>query len=110
MKSDALISQKELARFCRRWQIYELALFGSILRADFSPKSDIDVLVAFKPAANWGLFEHVQMRNELRELFGREVDLITRRALEQSQNNLLREHIMQTAKVIYDEQDAYVQG
>jgi hypothetical protein len=105
------ISQKDMIRFCQRWQVREFALFGSALRADFKPESDVDVLVSFKATANWGLFDHVQMRNDLESIFKRKVDLVTRRALEQSQNQLLRERIMKTAKVIFADNEAvYAEG
>jgi len=95
--------RKKIAAFCKRWKVVEFALFGSALRDDFSPQSDIDVLVSFTPQSDWGLFDHIQMKQELKELFGREVDLVTRRALEQSQNTLLRSEILGTAQVLYSE-------
>lgn len=105
------IPRKDLIRFCQRWQIHEFALFGSVLRADFKPESDVDVLVSFKATANWGLFEHVQMRLDLESIFNRKVDLVTRRALEQTQNTLLRERILKTAQVIYSDNEAvYAEG
>ncbi len=98
-----LAPYKKIAAFCKRWKVLELALFGSAIRDDFSPDSDIDALISFTPESNWGLFEHVQMRQELKVIFGREVDLITRRALEQSRNALLRSEILSTAKVVFSE-------
>jgi predicted nucleotidyltransferase len=98
-KSD--LPQAEIAEFCRRWQIAELALFGSVLRNDFGPESDLDVLVTFSPGADWGLLDHYQMKQELVKLFGREVDLLTRRAVEQSRNWLRRREILSTAQVVY---------
>ena len=97
------IDQTQIAEFCRKWQITEFALFGSEVRDDFSPQSDIDTLVSFSPQSQWGLFDHIQMKQELKELFGREVDLVTRRALEQRRNELLREEILNTAKLLYSE-------
>jgi predicted nucleotidyltransferase len=96
-----IISQTELDQFCRRWAISELALFGSVLREDFGPDSDIDILVTFAPEAAWGLLDHVQMELELSELLGREVDLLTRRAVERSQNPLRRREILDTARTVY---------
>lgn len=81
-------------------------MFGSAIRADFKPESDVDVLVSFHETATWGLFDHVQMRLDLESIFKRKVDLVTRRALEQSQNHLLREHILNTAKVIFADNEA----
>lgn len=106
---QTLVPPKKIAAFCKRWNVVEFALFGSAVREDFSTKSDIDVLVSFAPHSEWGLFDHIQMRQELKELFGRDVDLITRRALEQSRNTLLRSEILNTAKVLYSEREgAYV--
>ena len=72
------ISQKEMMQFCRRWKVRELALFGSAVRTDFRPESDVDVLVSFHEDANWGLFDHVQVRLELETIFKRKVDLVTK--------------------------------
>jgi predicted nucleotidyltransferase len=91
----------KITAFCKRWKVVEFALFGSAVREDFSAQSDIDVLVSFDVQSNWSLFDHVQMKNELAEIFGREVDLVTRRALEQSRNALLRSEILGTAKTLY---------
>ena len=105
------ISQEDIVRFCQRWKVRELALFGSAVRTDFKPESDVDVLVSFHETANWGLFDHVQMRLDLEAIFKRKVDLVTYRALEQSQNALLREQILNTAKVIYAGDEAvYAEG
>jgi len=105
------ISREDLIRFCRRWQVRELALFGSALRPDFRPESDVDVLISFHERANWGLFDHVQMRLDLEGIFKRKVDLVTRRALEQTQNELLRERILKTSKVIFAGDEAiYAEG
>ncbi len=98
---QTLVPNKKVAAFCKRWKVVEFALFGSVLREDFSAQSDIDVLVSFAENSNWSLFDHVQMKQELKELLGREVDLITRRALEQSRNALLRSEILGTAKTLY---------
>ena len=87
--------------FCQRWHINEFAVFGSVLDTNFGPHSDIDVLISFAPSANWGLFDHVAMKLELEELLGREIDLVTRRALEQSQNWIRREGILKSAQVLY---------
>jgi uncharacterized protein len=99
--SSSLVAPKRIAAFCKRWKVSEFALFGSATREDFTARSDIDALVSFAPGSSWGLFEHIQMKQELKELFGREVDLVTRRALEQSLNALLRSEILNTAIVMY---------
>jgi uncharacterized protein len=95
------IPRKKLAEFCRRWKITELAFFGSVLRDDFRPSSDIDLLVSFSPRAKISLFDLVRMQNELKEIFGREVDLVERRAIEKSENYIRRKSILGNAKVIY---------
>ena len=92
---------KKIADFCRRWRITELALFGSALREDFTPESDLDILVTFDPEANWGLLDHVRMEQELADLLGREIDLLTKRSVERSHNPIRRQHILDTAEVIY---------
>ena len=78
-----------------------MSLFGSVLRQDFSPNSDIDFLVTFKPNAKISLFDLVHMQNELKEIFGREVDLVERRAIEKSENYIRRKNILSSTKVIY---------
>jgi len=95
------IPRKKLAEFCRRWKISELAFFGSVLRDDFRPNSDIDLLVSFSPKAKISLFDLVRMQNELKEIFGREVDLVERRAIEKSENYIRRKSILSNTKVIY---------
>jgi len=92
---------QDIDRFCQRWQILELSLFGSVLREDYNPDSDVDVLVTFSGNSDWGLFDHVQMQQELQALLDRKVDLISRRALAHTQNQLLRDEILKTAKVIF---------
>jgi predicted nucleotidyltransferase len=98
---QTIVSVKKLAAFCKRWKVIEFALFGSAVREDFSAQSDIDALVSFAPHSTWSLLDHFQMKQELQEIFGREVDLITRRALEQSRNPLLRSEILNSAKTLY---------
>ena len=95
------LSQEMIAGFCIKWHINEFALFGSVLRRDFGPDSDVDVLVAFSQEANWGLLDHLRMEQELVTLLNRKVDLVTRRAVEQSRNWIRRQEILSTAEVIY---------
>ena len=101
MERTDLIPQAEISDFCGRWRIVELALFGSVLRSDFGPDSDLDVLVTFAVDANWGLLDHHRMKEELETLLERDVDLLTRGAVEQSRNWLRRREILSTAQVIY---------
>lgn len=95
------IPSDKIADYCKRWKITELALFGSAVRDDFNLESDIDVLVTFDGDAHWTLFDMVDMREELKEIFGRDVDLVSRRGIESSQNYLRRKEILSSAKVIH---------
>lgn len=95
------IPHQQVEGFCRRWKITELSAFGSVLRKDFGPASDVDVLVTFAPEAHWTLFDMARMRDELSEILGREVDLVSRRGVEASRNPIRREAILSSAQVIY---------
>jgi len=95
----------EIVQFCQRWKIRELALFGSALRDDFGPDSDLDFLVTFATDADWGLFDHVQMQQELQTVLQRSVDLVSKRALECSQNWLRRQEILNTARPLFPESE-----
>jgi hypothetical protein len=92
------IERERIADFCRRWRVTEFALFGSVLREDFRPDSDVDVLVSFDPGADWGLAEWMDMLAELRGLFNRDVDLVSKRSLK---NPFRRHEILNTRQVIY---------
>ena len=102
MNPKISISKDEIAAFCKRWQVTELALFGSVLRDDFGPKSDVDILVEFAPGRTPGL-AFVSMAEELSEMFGRQVDVLTRSSVERSQNYIRRKAILDSAEVIYAE-------
>jgi predicted nucleotidyltransferase len=95
------IEREKIAAFCWRWQITELACFGSVLRDDFRPDSDVDVLVTFAPEVEWSLFDHITMEEELSAILGRKVDLVSRRALERSSNWIRRKAILETAEPFY---------
>ena len=95
------IPRKKIADFCKRWNVSEFAIFGSALRADFRPDSDIDVLVSFAPEARVSLFDMVHMQDELKQIFNREVDLISKRGVETSRNYLRRKAILESAQVIH---------
>ena len=99
--SNLDLAQEKIAEFCKRWRIDEFALFGSVLRHDFGPESDLDVLVTFSPDAHWGLLDHYQMEQELVTMLNRKVDLLTRRAVEKSRNWMRRQEILSTAEVVY---------
>jgi len=100
--ADSLdLAGPEVAAFCRRWKVYELAVFGSALREDFGPDSDVDVLVTFGSDANWGLLEQTTMESELAALLGRKVDLVSRRAVERSTNWIRRQAILGSAEIVH---------
>jgi predicted nucleotidyltransferase len=88
------IPRDAIVDFCRKWQVTEFAFFGSILRDDFGPDSDVDVLVSFAAGTRYSLFDLVHMEDELRAIFGRDVDLVTRRAVERNPNTWRREAIL----------------
>jgi len=84
------LPKEEITEFCKKWGICEFSFFGSVLTDDFRPDSDIDVLVTFEEDAKHTLFDLVHMQDELKQIFGREVDLLTRRGVEQSRNYIRR--------------------
>jgi len=91
------IAQDEIAAFCRRHHIRRLALFGSVLRDDFRPESDVDVLVEFEPGHTPGL-DFFSMEIELSEIIGRKVDLNTPGFL----SRYYRDRVLAEAEVLYD--------
>ena len=101
-KSKVQIPDEDIGRFCRSWKVAELAVFGSVLRPDFGPESDVDMLVTFAPDAQWSLFDHVRMQDELSDMLGRKVDLVSHKGIERSRNYIRRKAILDTAKVIYE--------
>jgi len=92
------IDQGRIAEFCRKWMITEFALFGSVVREDFTSESDVDVLVTLSPDAPWSLYEWVDMIEELQEIFGRKVHLVEKSGL---RNPFRRREILSTKEVIY---------
>ena len=101
MSARIPVDRDNLAASCRRWKITNLSFFGSVLRDDFGPDSDVDVLVSFAPDAHWSLFDMVHMREEIEEILGRQVDLVSRRAIEASRNYIRRKAILSSAEVVY---------
>ena len=96
------IPLKRIEKFCDRWQVIEFALFGSVLREDFRPDSDIDVMVRFDTNAHPTFLSLENMEAELQSIFEREVDLVTREGIETSLNYLRRHEILSSAKMIYE--------
>ncbi len=90
--------QDEVVEFCKRWKVTEFALFGSVLRKDFRPDSDVDVMVTFATDANWNLFDLVTMQDELQLIFNRKVDLVERDSL---RNPFRRRAIMENLQIVY---------
>lgn len=95
------VSKEKISEFCKKWKVKEFALFGSVLRDDFKPDSDIDVLVDFEQDSGRTLFDLVDMIDELKNIFGRDVDLLTRKAVERSRNYIRRKEILSSAEVVY---------
>jgi len=92
------LPRKKIAEFCKRWSITEFSVFGSVLRDDFRSDSDIDVLVSIDPKAHIGLFQIIEMKLELEEMFKRPVDLVEKEGLK---NPYRRKEILRTAQVVY---------
>jgi len=92
------VPMDRIEAFCRKWKVKELALFGSVLREDFGPDSDVDVLVTFEQDMPWSLYEFVDMIDELKQIFGRDVDLVDKEAL---RNPFRRHRILNENEVLY---------
>jgi hypothetical protein len=92
------LPKEKIAEFCRQWKITEFALFGSVLRDDFGPDSDIDVLVTFQDDAPWSMWDLLDMRKELKDLFGRNVGIVEKGAL---RNPFRKHNILNSMEVIY---------
>lgn len=92
------LPEEKIADFCQRWKITEFAVFGSVLREDFGPDSDIDVLVTFQSDAPWSMWDLLDMRKELQDLFGRDVDIVEKAGL---RNPFRRHNILNNMEVIY---------
>lgn len=92
------VPMEKIEAFCRKWKVREFSLFGSVLREDFRPDSDVDVLVELEPAHGLDLYDWVDMIEELKDIFGREVDLVGKGGLK---NPFRRRQILRTAEVVY---------
>lgn len=99
--AEKLRNAPEIGEFCARWRIERLELFGSALRSDFGSESDVDILVTFQDGSDWSLLDHVRMEDELAGIIGRDVDLVSRRAVARSRNWIRREAILKSAEAIY---------
>jgi len=92
------IDRAKIAEFCRKWRITEFSLFGSVLRDDFRPDSDVDVMVSFTPEAGWSLLDLARMEQELETLFDRPVDLVERSGIERSRNPFRKRSALASAE------------
>jgi len=101
MSIDIEMSKEGISAFCQRNHIRSLSFFGSVLRDDFRPDSDIDVLVEFEPGKEPGLMEMAGMETELSGILGHKVDIVERKAVEKSENYIRRRHILQSLETIY---------
>jgi predicted nucleotidyltransferase len=92
----------QLTAFCERWKVSRLAVFGSVLRADFRPDSDVDFLATFAPDSHWSLLDLAGMQCELEDLVGRRVDLVDHAALDHSRRERRRQAILSSAVPVYE--------
>ena len=97
------IQPVQLEEICQQWQITELALFGSVLRDDFNPQSDVDILVSFAKSTKITFFDLDAIEEQLSKLLDRSVDLVTKRAIEQSHNWIRKQNILGNCQVIYEQ-------
>ena len=97
MNPKIVIKKEAIERFCRKHTVRKLAVFGSALREDFGPQSDVDVLIELAPEARVGLIEFQRMKDELAKIFSRPVDLMTRNGL----NKNIRQEVLSTAETIH---------
>lgn len=98
MNPNVCLDRDALTAFCQKWRIQELSVFGSALRGDFGPQSDLDFLVSFYPDAPWDLWDLVNLRDELVTITGREVDVVNKDAL---RNPYRRKAILSKREVIH---------
>lgn len=99
MQYQIPIDLERIGAFCHKWEIRQMALFGSVLRDDFRPDSDVDVLIVFGPEIPWSLYDWMDMQEELKQILGRDVDLVSKDGL---RNPIRRGEILDTCEVIYE--------
>jgi predicted nucleotidyltransferase len=97
IEPGVVLPDVEIAEICRRYQVKELAVFGSAARGEMRPDSDIDLLVEFLPESRVDLLQHFAAEREFSTLLGRKVDLVSKRAL----RAILREEVLSQARLIY---------
>ena len=99
--ADIQIREEALGALCRKWKIRRVELFGSALRGDMTPESDVDLLVEFEPDEGWSLMDLAKAQGEFSRLLNRRVDIVDRANLRRSANWIRREAILSSAEVIY---------
>jgi predicted nucleotidyltransferase len=102
------LPKEEIAKFCKKWGVSEFSFFGSVLTDDFRPDGDIGILVAFEEDSKRTLFDLVHIEDELKQIFGREVDLLTRRGVEQSRNYIRCKSILSSLEPPISRDMAYL--
>ena len=95
------IGEDQIKEICNRFLIKELAIFGSVLRDDFNESSDIDLLIEFTPDSRISFFDIIDIQDEFKKLFGREVDIVSKNAIRRSRNYIRKKTILENHKVIY---------
>lgn len=92
------LPMEQIAAICRKYHVRELSLFGSVLRDDFGPESDVDFLVVFEPEARIGFVKLFGLQHEFEELLQRSVDVVPKDGL----NPVIRKAVLDSARVIYE--------
>lgn len=95
------LDSQRIRQFCRKWGIRGLYVFGSVLRDDFSPTSDVDFMADFGDNPGWDLLDHQDMERELAEIVGRKVDIVSRYAVQTCPNRYRRAAILSSAEPVY---------
>lgn len=98
---EVFVDRVRMAELATRWGIRELSVFGSAVRGEQRPDSDLDILVSFYPDKEWDLFDLLHLKDELDVVFGRDVDLVEREAIESSDNWIIKREILSTAEMLY---------
>jgi uncharacterized protein len=101
IKPRIRVPKKKMEAFCLKWNVKEFSLFGSVLRDDFRADSDIDVLVSFGEGSNYSLLNIVEMKDELKTIFGRDIDFVIKKSIEESSNYIRRDSILSSSEVLY---------
>ena len=95
------LHKEKISEFCKKWHVRELSLFGSVLQETFRPNSDVDVIIDFDSGVTHSLFDMISMTEELKDIFGRDVDLINKRDIERSRNYIRRKEILSSMEPVY---------